>query len=116
GQNQVAGKQRPQQNGQPGGNQGAAGVGGQRPNPQEAPFSVKDERDPSQLNEKGKVLASTFVKAGSIKGESKIGLHDVVPSVDKDATDEVGEERIPRGDQSVVRDYFATIKKDTEKK
>ena len=94
---------------------GVAGAGNNRPRPEVAPFQVKEETDTSEKNEKGKILARTFVKAGSIKGDAKMELHDVLPSVDKDATDEIDEQRIPRQDAAVVRDYFGNLKKDAEK-
>jgi hypothetical protein len=97
-----------------GGGPGVA-MGNNRPGPTEAPFQTKNETDVSQKDEKGRVLASSFVKAGSIKGDAKMQLHDVLPSVDKDATDEVGEQRVPRQDQDVVRGYFGNLEKDTQK-
>jgi len=98
-----------------GGGPGVAGAGNNRPAPEVAPFQVKDETDISQKTEKGKILASTFVKAGSIKGDAKMELHSVLPSVEKQATDEVDEQRIPRQDQDVVRGYFGNLQRDTEK-
>jgi len=108
-----------QNQGQPGPAQGGAGgiaKGNNRPRPEVAPFSVKNETDISDKLEKGKVLASTFVKAGSIKGDAKMQLHEVLPSVEKDATDEIDEQRIPRQDQDVVRGYFGNLQKDADSK
>jgi hypothetical protein len=105
-------------NGQPGPAQGGGpgmAAGNNRPAPEVAPFQVKNETDLSEKNDKGKVLASTFVKAGSIKGDAKMELHKVLPSADKEATDEVDEQRIPRQDQGVVKGYFGNLQKDTEK-
>lgn len=98
-----------------GGGAGGVGAGNNRPAPQVAPFQVKDETDVAGKNDKGKVLASSFVKAGSIKGDAKMDLHKVLPSVDKEATDEVDEQRIPRQDQEAVRGYFGNLKRDAEK-
>jgi hypothetical protein len=105
------------QNGQPGNgpNPGGVGAGNNRPNPTIAPFATKDETDIQQKDEKGKVLASNFVKAGSLKGDAKMQLHDVLPPTDKDAAEEVGEQRIPRQDQEVVRGYFGNLEKDSQK-
>lgn len=100
----------PQIQGQGGG--GGVGGGAMMPGPAEAPFQTKNETDVAEKNEKGRVLASSFVKAGSIRGDAKMQLHDVLPSIDKDATDEVGEQRIPRQDQEVVRGYFGNLEKD----
>ncbi|HSU67372.1 MAG TPA: hypothetical protein VLJ39_10905 [Tepidisphaeraceae bacterium] len=93
---------------------GMAGAGNNRPAPSEAPFATKTETDSLQKDEKGKVLASTFVKDHSIRGDAKMQLHDVLPPVDKNAVDEVGEQRIPRQDQDVVRGYFGDIRQDTQ--
>jgi hypothetical protein len=98
-----------------GGGAGGIGAGNNRPAPEVAPFSVKNETDLSQKNEKGRTLASTFVKAGSIKGEAKLDPKIVIPSVDKQATDEVDEQRIPRQDQDAVRGYFGNLKRDAAK-
>ena len=62
-------------NGPPGpanGGGGGVAMGNNRPPPEVAPFQVKNETDISDKNEKGKVLASTFVKAGSIKGDADV--------------------------------------------
>ena len=106
--------QQHQQVGQGFGPQGGPANGG-RPPGEVAPFSVKDETDISQKDEKGKVLARSMVKAGSLKGDAKMELHNVLPPVEKEASDEVGEQRVSRQDESVVRDYFSTLKKDSEK-
>jgi len=106
------------QNQNPGGNgpnAGGVGAGNNRPNPTIAPFATKDETDIQQKDDKGKVLASNFVKAGSLKGDAKMQLHDVLPPTDKDAAEEVGEQRIPRQDQDVVRGYFGNLEKDSQK-
>lgn len=102
-----------QQQGQ--GNGGNAGVGTKMPAPAIAPFATKDETDSQQKDGKGKVLASNFVKAGSLKGDAKMQLHDVLPPTNQDAADEVGEQRVPRQDQDVVRGYFGNLERDSQK-
>ena len=89
--------------------------GGQMPRAEVAPFQIKDETDLSEKDGKGKVLASTFVKAGSITGESKLKLRDALPVVNKDTPDEIDEQRIPRQDQDAVRGYFNNLEKETQK-
>ena len=111
----AAGKPKPGQGQAQGGGPGVA-AGMNRPAPEVAPFQTKEELDSSERNEKGKILASTFVKAGSIKGDAKMEMHKVLPSVEKEATDEVDEQRIPRQDAGVVRDYFGNIRKDVDQK
>jgi hypothetical protein len=105
--------QNPQQGNAQGGGPGR-GAGNNRPAPAVAPYQTKNETDIQQKDEKGKVLASNFVKAGSLKGDAKMQLHDVLPPADKAAADEVGEQRIPRQDQDVVRGYFGNIEKDAQ--
>ena len=104
-----------QNQGQANGGGPGRGMGNNRPAPSEAPFQTKNETDTMQKDEQGKVLASTFVKAGSIRGDAKMQMHNVLPPVNKEATDEVGEQRIPRQDQEVVRGYFGNLDKDTQK-
>lgn len=111
----AAGQPRPGQGQAQGGGPGI-GAGNNRPAPEVAPFQTKAEVDSSQRDEKGKILASTFVKAGSIKGDAKLEMHKVLPSVEQEATDEVDEQRIPRQDAGVVRDYFGNIRKDVDQK
>jgi len=106
--------QKNQQIGQQAGPQGGPAVGG-RPPGEVAPFSVKDETDTFQKDEKGTILAKTMVKGDSLKGDAKMEMRKVLPSVEKDATDEVDEQRVSRQDEGVVRDYFSTLKKDSEK-
>jgi hypothetical protein len=100
---------------QPGQGDGAPGqAAGDRPAPQEAPFGVKQELSESQTDEKGKVLASSFVKAGTIVGESKAGLSDAVLQEKQDAADQVDEDRIPRASAQAVKNYFQTLKDDSQ--
>jgi hypothetical protein len=100
----------PNQHGQ-GGQGGPAMAAGARPNPQEAPYGVKQEVTNYQTDDKGKILASSFVKAGSIKGESKVGLSNDALKDYQEATDEVDEDRIPRSASHAVKDYFETLKR-----
>lgn len=101
---------------QPGQQGGMGGPGiaamGRRPDPTEAPFGVKQELSDSQTNENGKILASSFVKAPAQKGASKMSLSKVAEAEMKEATDEVDQERIPRGAWKAVKGYFDTLKSD----
>jgi len=100
------------QNNQQGG--GIGGQGGARPDPTEAPYAVKKELSPSETIDQGKILASSFVKAGTIVGESKVGLSDAVVQEQQDAADQVDEDRIPRASAEAVKSYFQTIKDDAK--
>jgi hypothetical protein len=114
GQNGQNGGNNNNNQGQANGQGGGMANGNNRPAPAESAFTLKNELDSKQKDEKGKVLASNFVRAGSIKGDAKLQLHDVLPAMDKDATDEVGEQRIPRQDQDVVRGYFGNLERDSK--
>ncbi len=78
---------------------------------EQAPYAIKKEAAPVQDIDKGKILASTFVKAGTVKGESKVQLSQVAQSAMKDATDDVDEESVSKESQKVVKDYFETMQK-----
>lgn len=113
GQGQGQAGQDPNQGGQPGNQNGmmaGGGVGaGDRSAKQAAPFTVKQEISQSQENEKGKVLASRWVKAGSFKGESKAELADVAASVEQAQTDEVEQERITGQAREAQKKYFNSL-------
>ncbi len=92
--------------------QGGPGIGnGGVASKSPAPFGTKTEMSPSQDNDAGKVLASSFIKAGTIKGESKAQLSNVAASAIKDAPDEVEQDRVSRQAQQVVKEYFETMQK-----
>ena len=94
-------------------NNGGQGAG-DRSGKAYAPYTVKAEVSPSQDIETGRLLASTFVKAGTVKGESKEQLKEVAASAMKDATDEIDQQRVSRQAQKVVREYFSSMQKDTD--
>ena len=75
-----------------------------------APFGVKKENSPGERDAKGQVLAGWFVKADSIKGESREKLKEILASAEKDQADEIDQDRIPLSSQKVVRDYFNSMK------
>ena len=78
---------------------------------EEAPYAIKKEAAPVQDIANGRVLASTFVKAGTVKGESKVELSQVAEAAMKDVADEVDEEAPSKESQKVVKDYFETMQK-----
>jgi len=82
------------------------GAGGQGEK-EVAEFTVKQEIDPSQNINGGKVLAKTFVKAPQLKGNATVELSpDARASAVKNGTDDVSEASIPKDAQKVVKDYF----------
>ncbi|HEV7302200.1 MAG TPA: hypothetical protein VGN72_22875 [Tepidisphaeraceae bacterium] len=115
GQGQADGGQ--DQQGPPGNQNGMAGGGigaGDRSAKQAAPFTVKQEISQSQEDDKGKILASRWVKAGSIKGESKAELADVAASAEQAQTDEVEQERITGQAREAQKRYFNSLSQDAE--
>lgn len=106
--------------GQQGGGNGWAGQngGGQamgdRSYKSPAPYSIKKEVSRGERDDRGKVQAGWFVKADSIKGESKAQLQELIMSGQKDATDEVEQEHVPNEAQQVVRKYFDSMQNDVK--
>jgi hypothetical protein len=93
-------------------NQGGIGAG-DRTYKAQAPFTVKQEVSQSQDDDKGKLLASSFVKDSKpIKGDSKVTLKDVAAAAQAEQTDEVDTERISPQAQKVVREYFSSMEKE----
>ena len=95
---------------------GGAGIGaGDRSAKAQAPYALKEEMAPSQDIEGGKILASTLIKAQSLKGDSKVSAQDVAPPPEQEATDEIEQERISRPAQQAVKEYFSAWEKDAAK-
>jgi hypothetical protein len=117
GNNNIAGKNGGQWNGQgapAGPNQGGPGAG-DRTYKQEAPYTVKPEFSPSQDDEKGRILASNYIKDNKPnKGNSTASLQDVAKSALNDPTDEVDQERISRQAQKAVKQYFGSMQDDQQ--
>ena len=91
------------------------GIGaGDRSAKQAAPFTVKQEISQSQEDEKGKILASRWVQAGSIKGESKAELANVAASADQAQTDEVEQERITGQAREAQKRYFNSLSQEAD--
>jgi hypothetical protein len=100
-------------NGQGGNGQGGHGFGGEGAKA-EAPYTLKEEIDPSERIGTGKLLATSYVKAGVLKGENKLELKQVAAAAEKDEADEIDQDRISRQAQGVVREYFNTMQKDAD--
>ena len=78
----------------------------------EAPYAVKAEVAHSKDIATGRTLASTFVKAGTVKGDARIGLSNVAASALNDSTDDVDEQNVSKQSQQVVKQYFETMQTD----
>ncbi len=100
------------QAGQAGPNQGGIGAG-DRNYKQQAPYAVKAEISPSQDDEKGRILASNYIKDNKpFKGQSTETLKQVAEAAQKEQTDEIDQERISRQAQKVVKEYFGSMEKE----
>ena len=55
------------------------------------------------------ILASRYVKAGIDPGKSTADLKDVAASAEKDAPDDIEQDRIPREAQQAEKDYFSAM-------
>ena len=84
------------------------GNGGQATE-QQTPYTVKREIDPTRSNDTGRILASSFVKAGTVKGDSRLGLEQAAAAAERDQADEVDEESVSKDSQKVVKQYFQTM-------
>jgi hypothetical protein len=74
---------------------------------------VKPEFSPSQDDEKGRILASNYIKDNKPnKGNSTASLQDVAKAALNDPTDEVDQERISRPAQKAVKQYFGSMQED----
>ena len=100
----------PQGQGAGGGGPGQ-GAGGRAP-VAPAPFAFKAEVSKSHDDSGGKTIASTFIKADALKGESKAEVRQIVESETKVATDEVDQQRVSRQAQQAVKQYFQSMAKD----
>ncbi|MGH7175899.1 MAG: AtpZ/AtpI family protein [Tepidisphaeraceae bacterium] len=94
-------------------NPGGQGAG-DRSAKEQAPYAIKQEFSPSLEDEKGKILASMFVRASSLKGESKEQLKQIAESAQKESADEIDQDRITRQAQKVVREYFGSMQREAE--
>jgi len=74
-----------------------------------APYQTKEELSKSYYDEKGKHLASIYVKDRSIKGESKLKLQEVIKAGEADEGDDVDDSRADRRTQEVQRRYFKVM-------
>ncbi len=95
---------------QPGQGMGGPGVGaggvGQK---QVAAYTLKQEMDPSQRIDSGRMLAKTYVKAPTDRGQSTIQFTPAAAAAVKAATDDVPEESVPKDAQGAVKKYFETM-------
>ena len=90
----------------------SAGVsaGGPRPRAAETPVDFKPVVAASVADDKGQPVSSRPVKTPAETGTSHVALRDVMQSAEKDAADEVDQDRISRPEQAVVKRYFDDLR------
>jgi hypothetical protein len=90
---------------------GGPGIGaGGRAGKDVSPFATKAEQSPTPDNEKGKILASNYIKDNHpVAGKSSETLKDVAEAAEHQAADEVDNERINAQARSAVKKYFQTM-------
>jgi len=95
---------------------GGPGIGaGGRAAKDPSPFASKPEMDSSPDNQKGRILASLYIKDNHpIAGKSGETLKDVAESRLKEADDEVDNDRISNQAKSTVKNYFQSMEKDAK--
>ena len=84
------------------------GQGGQAPKAA-APFGLKQEISKSHYDDKGKHLASVYVKDRSIRGQSKLELQKAIEAAAADEGDDVDDSRVDRRSQKVMEEYFRVM-------
>ena len=104
GQNE-GGQVQPQDGMRQGGGIGA----GDRSGKSLAAHGFKSEVSKSHYDEKGKHLASIYVKDKSVKGEAKMQLKEAIAAGQADAGDDIDDTRIDRRAQEAVRRYFQVV-------
>jgi hypothetical protein len=107
GQGQDPNKQIGQGGGQwqPQPNQAAGGRGTK----QSAIAGFKAEKSPSQTNKGGELIASQFIKAPNVKGQSTAELQQVIKSAQNDAPDTVDQDRISKQEEAIIKKYYDSI-------
>jgi hypothetical protein len=93
---------------------GGPGIGaGGRAKSAQAPFGTKSEVSPTADNGKGRILAINLVKdSNPQKGQSSISMKEAAEAAQREAADEVDQERVSRAAQNAVKNYFGSMEKD----
>lgn len=91
------------------------GIGaGDRSGKELAAHGFKAEQSKSHYDEKGKHLASIYVKDKSVKGEAKMQLKEAIAAGQADAGDDIDDTRVDRRAQEAVRRYFQVVEEATK--
>jgi chemotaxis protein histidine kinase CheA len=93
---------------------GGIGAGG-RASKETSPDAFKPEMDSSEDNQKGRILASNYIKDNHpIAGKNGEGLKQIASSAEQESSDEVDSDRISNQAKSTVEKYFKTMEDDTK--
>lgn len=73
------------------------------------PLAMAGQKTAGMDGDRGRSVASSFVRAGTLVGESSAELREAVRSNAQQASDVVDRQRVARPAQKAIRDYFASI-------
>jgi len=65
---------------------------------------------------KGAIVGQFLVDGEQVKGDAKSALAEVVSSAERDASDRINRDRIPRQYQKAVKEYFSNLDRKSGKK
>jgi hypothetical protein len=71
-----------------------------------AVYNTEAEQAPSKTNAKSPILASYFINAPSIKGESHIKMSELEQAAAQEAAQAVDQQHVPPPVREAVKDYF----------
>jgi len=96
---------------QPGGGMGKLGQGrgGLAPE-QETDVAFKTERAKVHTG-KGVIIGQFLVDGEQVKGEVSSSVAKVIPAAERDASDRINRDRVPRQYQKAVKTYFSNVKR-----
>ena len=88
------------------------GRGGLAPE-QETNVAFKSERAKVHTG-KGAIIGQFLVDGEQAKGEVKSVLAEVASAAERDASDRINRDRVPRQYQKAVKEYFSSVKRSSE--
>lgn len=86
--------------------QGAGGVAEE----QKTDVAFKVERQKVDTR-KGAIIGQFLIDGEQVKGQATQGLAEIVTASERDATDSINRDRIPRQYQKSVKSFFSTVQK-----
>ena len=70
---------------------------------------MKADKSPTATSDGGELIASQFIKAPNVKGQSTAQLKDVIKSVENDPSDPVDQDRVSKQEEQIVKKYYDGI-------